>query len=99
MPRSRLSAFITRCPIDPAMHAMTDTASAWANLNGVMKENSAPTRLATTMPMPQLVQLKLRLTLGAKGARWVRREMRCCTSTEVCTTNTRKNTRKALLPS
>ena len=69
MPRSRLSAFITRCPIDPATQAISDMASAWPYPNGVMNENSAPTTQAITMPTPQLAQLKLPLTLGANGSR------------------------------
>ena len=69
MPRSRLRAFITRWPIEPATQATSAAVKACQKRKGVMKDSSAPTKLATTMPTPQLAQLKLRLMWGAIGAR------------------------------
>jgi hypothetical protein len=52
-------------------------AMAWPGLNGVMPDNRPPNKLPEARPIDQLVQLKLWLTLGARGARGQRRLTRC----------------------
>ncbi|MNG33001.1 hypothetical protein D3C84_1191450 [compost metagenome] len=55
--------------MEPATQAISAMASDWPNLKGVMKVKSPPSTTATARPMPQVAQLKLRLTWGAKGFR------------------------------
>ena len=90
IPRSRLMAFITKCPNEPDMHAISAMATAWPGLNGVSPLSTLPTRLATPTANAQVRQLKLLLTRGALDWRGQRRLAKCCTSMQLCTTSTKK---------
>ena len=72
-----MSAFITKCPRDPAAQAMNDNAKARPGTNGVMPASNAPSRLPTAMPTHQLRQVKLWLMAGATGCRCNQRCTKC----------------------
>ena len=90
---------MTRCPSEPDTAAIRARAMAWPGLKGVIPVSSTPSTLAVSTPTPQWTQLKLLLIWGALAGRFSLMPTMCCTTMQVCTTNTRKNTRKAPLPS